>query len=208
MKGRHRTSRPALSRERILAESARVFSRRGYYGTTLDEIAEALGVTKAALYYHVKSKEELLFLCHQRSLDIGVEGFRQANVQTSPPDEQLRIIIAHYIRGMTTELTGNVVLLEEGALAPRHRRQIIARRDQYERELRRVVRQGIDSGVFVACEPKLVAFAVLGAVNWIPKWYTPSGPRSGQEIAEAFATYLVRGLLKSPPAAPLPPVAG
>jgi AcrR family transcriptional regulator len=205
MRRRRRTVRAALSLDRILAESSRAFSRRGYYGTTLDEIADALGVTKAALYYHVKSKEELLFLCHQRSLDIGMDGFRHAQAQSTRPDEQLRIIVEHYIRGMTTELTGNAILLEEEALAPRHLRRIIARRDEYERNLRRVVQDGIDAGVFVACDAKLVAFAILGAVNWIPKWYRASGPRSGKEIAEAFASYLVRGLLTSPPDVSLPP---
>lgn len=201
---RHATRAP-LSLDRILAESARAFSRRGYYGTSLDEIATALGVTKAALYYHVRSKEELLFLCHQRSLDIGMDGLRQAQARGARADEQLRIIIAHYIRGMTSELTGNAILLEEGALAAHHLRRIIARRDEYERALRQVIQSGIDSGVFVACDPKLVAFAILGAVNWIPKWYRASGPRSGKEIAEAFAGYLVRGLLKSPPDTSLPP---
>lgn len=205
MRSGRRSARAALSLDRILAESARAFGRRGYYGTTLDEIADALGVTKAALYYHVKSKEELLFLCHQRSLDIGTEGFRQAQAQSVRPDEQLRIIIEHYIRGMTSELTGNAILLEEEALAPRHFRRIIARRDEYERRLRRVIQQGVEAGVFVACDAKLVAFAILGAVNWIPKWYKASGPRPGKEIAEAFASYLVRGLLKTPADASLPP---
>jgi TetR/AcrR family transcriptional regulator len=188
-----RANRGALSLDRILAESARAFSRRGYYGTSLDEIAAALGVTKAALYYHVRSKEELLFLCHQRSLDIAMDGFRHAQAQAGRADEQLRIIIAHYIRGLTSELTGNAILLEEGALAEHHLRRIIARRDEYERRLRQMIQQGIDSGVFVACDPKLVAFAILGAVNWIPKWYRASGTRSGKEIAEAFSSYLVAG---------------
>jgi TetR/AcrR family transcriptional regulator len=187
-----------LSRERILAVSGRVFNRRGYHGTTLDDIARALGVTKAALYYHVKNKEELLFLCHRRALDIGMEGFARALAQPAPPDEQLRLALAHYIEGMADELEGTVVLLEQGALSPRHHRQIVRGRDAYERTLRRTIADGIAAGVFVPCDPKLVGFAILGAVHWIPKWYHPAGRSPARAIAEAFSSYLVRGLTKQP----------
>ncbi len=187
-----------LSRERILAVSGRVFNRRGYHGTTLDDIARALGVTKAALYYHVRNKEELLFQCHQRALDIAMEGFHRALAQPAPPDEQLRAALAHYIEGMADQLQGTVVLLEQGALSPRHHRQIVRGRDEYERVLRRAIADGVAAGVFVPCDPKLVGFAILGAVHWIPKWYHPAGPSPASEIAEAFAAYLVRGLTKQP----------
>ena len=193
-----RGSRFGLTTEKILAKSGQVFNRRGYGGTTLDDIARALGVTKAALYYYVQSKEEILFQCHQRSLDIGMEGIRQALSRSSAPDEQLKIAIAYYIEGMTDHLRGTAVLLDEGALSPRRHRQIIARRDEYERMLRRIIEEGIAAGVFVPCDPKLVGFAILGAMNWIPKWYNPSGKRSAGEIAEAFSSYLVRALQKRP----------
>ena len=187
-----------LTRERILAVSGRVFNQRGYHGTTLDDIARALGVTKAALYYHVKNKEELLFQCHQLALDIGMEGFHRALAQPAPPDEQLRVALAHYIEGMADQLKGTVVLLEQGALTPRHHRRIVRSRDEYEQALRKMIAGGITAGVFVPCDPKLVGFAILGAVHWIPKWYRPAGSSPAREIAEAFAAYLVRGLTKQP----------
>ena len=187
-----------LTRERILAVSGRVFNQRGYHGTTLDDIARALGVTKAALYYHVKNKEELLFQCHQLALDIGMEGFHRALAQPAPPDEQLRVALAHYIEGMADQLKGTVVLLEQGALTPRHHRRIVRSRDEYEQALRKMIAGGITAGVFVPCDPKLVGFAILGAVHWIPKWYHPAGSSPAREIAEAFAAYLVRGLTKQP----------
>lgn len=199
--------RPNLTLERILAEGARVFNRRGYYGTTLEGIARALGVTKPALYYYVRTKEELVYRCHHLSLDIAHEGVRQAVERTSSPDEQLRIAIAHYIEGMTDQLSATVMLLEEGVLAPRHHRAIIKRRDEYETKLRAIIRAGIDGGVFVPCDPKLAGFAILGAMNWVPKWYSPTGPRSGKEIAEALSTYLVRALQQRPSDTTIPPLA-
>lgn len=175
-----------------------MFNRRGYHGTTLDDIARALGVTKAALYYHVKNKEELLFECHLLAVEIGIEGFRRPGSHRGAPDEQLRAAIAYYIEEMADQLNGTVVLLEDGALSPRLRRLVVARRDEYERLLRQVIARGVAAGVFVPCDPKIVGFAILGAIHWIPKWYTPGGPCSAAEIAEVFAAYLVRGLQAHP----------
>lgn len=198
MRNRRPPSRPRapLTREQILAVSAHVFNQRGYRGTTLDDIARALGVTKAALYYHVKSKEQILFLCHQLALDIAMEGFRRAKALPLPPDEQLRIALTHYIEAMADQLKGTVVLLEQGALSPRLHARIVAKRDEYERTLRGVIAEGIEAGAFMPCDPKIVGFALLGAVHWIPKWYSPTGSRSAGEIAAQFADYLVRGLRK------------
>jgi TetR/AcrR family transcriptional regulator len=193
-------ARGSLTRERILAEAARTFNRRGYYGTTLDGVARALGVTKAALYYHVRSKEELLFQCHQVLVEIALEGVRSARECASAADEQLRLTLTSYIEGILDHLRGSVVLLEHGALTPAHQRHVIAGRDEYERQLREIIARGVRDGVFVPCDPRLVGFALLGAGNWIPKWYSPAGERAPKEIAETFAAYLVRGLQRHPSA--------
>ncbi|MBI2492081.1 MAG: TetR/AcrR family transcriptional regulator [Candidatus Rokubacteria bacterium] len=190
--------RANLSRERILAEAARIFNRLGYHGATLDDVARALGVTKAALYYHVANKEELLFQCCRVPIEIGLEGIRDALAQASAPDEQLRLALARYIEGMTDQLRGSVVILEEGTLSPAHYRWVKDARDEYERLLRGIIERGIAEEVFVPCDPRVVGFAILGAMNWIPKWYHPDGSRTGKEIADAFGSYLVRGLLREP----------
>lgn len=192
------SSRADRTRQKILAESARVFNRRGYHATTLDEIARAIGMTKPALYYYVKSKEDLLFQCHQKALDIATDAVRIAMASAEAADERLRIVLTRYIEGMTAELSGFVVLLHEGALSPPLHRCILEQRDQYEGMLRTIVERGIEAGVFVPCDPKLVCFAILGALNWIPRWYNPEGPASSREIAAAFAEFFVRGLMRQP----------
>jgi TetR/AcrR family transcriptional regulator len=190
--------RPNLTPARILAEAARIFNRLGYHGTALDDVARALGVTKAALYYHVESKEELLFQCCKLPVEIGLEGIRRARMQARAPDEQLRLALACYIEGMTDRLRGSVVILEEGALSAAHDREVKAGRDAYERQLREVIARGVVEGVFEPCDPRVIGFAILGAMNWIPRWFRPEGDRSGKEIAEALSSYLVRGLLRNP----------
>src|SRR3990170_1371543 len=186
--------RQGLSRERILAEAARIFNRLGYHGATLDDVARALGVTKAALYYYVANKEELLFQCCKVPIAIGLEGIRRAQAEAAAPDEQLRRALAAYIEGITDQLRGSVVILEEGTLSAERYREVKAERDEYERQLQGIIARGVADGAFVPCDLRLVGFAPLRAMNWIPKWYRPDGPRSGREIAEIFSSYLVRGL--------------
>ncbi|MBI2206256.1 MAG: TetR/AcrR family transcriptional regulator [Candidatus Rokubacteria bacterium] len=196
--GKRAKARPNVTRERILAESARVFNRRGYDATTLDDIARALGVTKAALYYYVENKEDVLYQCHTKALDLATDAVQTALAQTPAPDEQLRIVFRRYIEGMTDQLAGAVVLLYEGALSPALNRRILDRRDAYERMLRGIVEDGIARGIFVPCDSKLVVFAILGALNWIPRWYDAAGPRAATDIATSFAEFFVRGLSTNP----------
>lgn len=186
--------RHEIRRETILQAAARCFNRKGYRGTTIEDIAQELGVSKAALYYYVKSKEEVLFLCHQASLDLGMEGLRQAEESGGAAGERLRAALRYFIQHTTENLKGGVALLEEGMLGPRLHRQVVRRRDQYEHRLRDLVAEGVATGVFVPCNPKVIVFAMLGAVNWVQKWYSPDGDMAAKDIAETFAAYLVRGL--------------
>jgi TetR/AcrR family transcriptional regulator len=197
-----RKHRHDLRRETILQAAAQCFNRRGYHGTRIEDIAHELKVSKAALYYYVKSKEQLLFECHQASLDISEEGLRRAEERGGTAAEQLTAALTYFIEKTSENLRGCVLLLEDGMLEPRLRRQIIRRRDAFEHRLRDLVREGSASGVFVACDPRMVVFAILGAVNWIQRWYSPAGPATPRRIAEIFAGYLVRGLETMPPATP------
>lgn len=204
MKTTAATPKRTLTLEKILVESAWLFNRRGYHGTSLADIARTFGVSKAALYHHVRSKEEIVFGCYQRAMDIGMEGLRRALSGTTAPAEQLDIALRHYIEGLTDELSGAVVLVDEGALSPEQRATITERRDAYERELRGIIARGVAAGVFAPCDVKMIGFAILGAVNWISKWYDSAGPLSGKEIADVFVSYLVRGLQRDAGPATLP----
>jgi TetR/AcrR family transcriptional regulator len=187
-----------VRRERILQAAARCFSRKGYRGTTIDDIARRLDVSTAALYYYFRSKEELLFACHQMSHDIGMEGLRRAEACGGPADERLRAALRYYIEHTTDEFHGCVASIDEQALSRSRHRQVVARRDEYERNIRRLIDEGVASNVFVRCDVGAVTLAILGAVSWIPKWYQPKGRCSGKEIARIFSTYLVRGLQAAP----------
>jgi TetR/AcrR family transcriptional regulator len=84
--------------------------------------------------------------------------------------------------------------LDLEALSPAHLKAVIVRRDEFDRGVRMVLDEGMANGTFGKADPKFLAFALLGAVNWIPRWFNPDGPASSQEIADRFADYLIAGL--------------
>ncbi|MGZ5129875.1 MAG: TetR family transcriptional regulator [Caldimonas sp.] len=188
-------------REVLLREAAASFNRRGYHGTSLAEIARKLGVTKAALYTYVPSKEELLFYCHDSAMDTAFESLRQARAEGGSGLRKLTATLRRYLEAMLGEEGGYVVLLEENAMKPLHVRAIVKRRDQFEEGLRELVAEGIADGSVVACNPKLAVFMALGALNWGRKWYRPNGTWTGPQIAFALTQMLERSLSSTPAAA-------
>jgi AcrR family transcriptional regulator len=180
----------------ILKSAAAAFRRRGYHGASVDEIASALEMTKGNLYYYFENKEEILYACHDYSLDVLLTLMTEVQSEASSPDDKLRKLILAFIHTMLDELQGTALTLDLQALSPALLKRIIAKRDRFDRGLREIIQQGIDQGLFRAGDPKMIGFAMMGAVNWITKWFDPAGPMSSEQIGQRFAEYLVGGLLK------------
>jgi AcrR family transcriptional regulator len=194
-RSRARSSDAAAStRVDILKAAARSFRRLGYHGATVEEIAAALEMKKGNLYYYFRNKEAILFACHQYSLDRLTQLLDDVERSGRDPADQLRQLIVAFVHTILDELHGTALFLELEALSPAHLKTVIARRDTFERGVRRLVEAGIERGQFIPGNPKLLAFALFGAVNWIPRWFNPKGPASSQQIADLFADFFVRGL--------------
>ena len=185
-------------RVEILKSAAAAFRRRGYHGASMGEIARALHMTKGSLYYYFENKEEILFFCHDYSLDILLELLARVEKEGGSPADKLRELVAAFVHHILDDLRGTAMTLEFQALSPPRLRQVIAKRDRFDRGVRRLLHEGMASGDFARGDPKLLAFAVLGAVNWIPRWFDPRGPASSEEIGRVFAEYLVAGLRPAP----------
>ena len=178
----------------ILKSAAKAFRRLGYHGATVQQIAAALKMKKGNLYYYFKNKEEILFACHQYSLDRLLQLLEEIERGGAPPDEKLRQLIIAFVHTILDELHGTALFLDLEALSPAHLKTVIVRRDQFDRGVRTVLQEGMANGTFANADPKFLAFALLGAVNWIPRWFNPDGAASSQEIADQFADYLIGGL--------------
>ena len=188
----------ALSARRleILKSAAAAFRRRGYHGASVGEIARALRMTKGNLYYYFRDKEEILYVLHDWSLDLLLERLREVEKSQAPAAQKLRQLVQSFAQMIIDELHGTALTMDLQALAPARLRKVIAKRDRFDRGLRDLVREGMDTGAFARGDPKLAAFAILGAVNWIPRWYDPRGEAGSLEIGAAFADLVLDGLRK------------
>lgn len=189
-----RTRQNTSRRAEILRSAVSAFRRRGYHGASVDEIARTLGMTKGNLYYYFRNKEEILFFCHDWSLDILLDRLREVQKEGGPPDRRLRRLIVAFVHMIIDELHGTALTLDLQALSPVHLSRVIAKRDRFDRGLRKIIEDGIASGAFAPGDAKLLTFAVLGAANWITRWYDPKGSATSDEIGNAFAEFLLRGL--------------
>lgn len=181
-------------RTEILHAALRAFRDMGYHGTTLEDIAQQLGVRKTALYHYFPDKEAILYACHREGLE-EVAGL-VARARRSPAyADQLAYVIREHVRVMTDTLEGSSLALEVAALSPAHRAEVIAARDRYEHALREIVRRGVVAGEFRPVDPKLAVFAILGAINWVARWYSPDGSIHPQDLGLHYADHLLRGLL-------------
>ena len=188
----------ASTRVDILKSAAAAFRRLGYHGATVEQIAAALHMKKGNLYYYFKNKEEILFACHQYSLDRLMQLLHEVQHSGVGADEKLRRLVDAFVHTILDELHGTALFLDLEALTPAHLKAAIVRRDEFERGVRQVLEEGMKGGVFADGDPKLLAFAMFGSVNWIPRWFKPEGAASSKTIADLFADFFVAGLRKPP----------
>jgi AcrR family transcriptional regulator len=188
--------RTIVRRAEILRSAAAAFHRRGYTGASVREIADALHMTKSNLYYYFKNKEEILYFCHDYSLDILLDLLTEVDKDHHPPDGKLRRLVEGFVHMIIDELHGNALTLDIQELSPRLLRKVIAKRDRFEQGFRALIQDGIEQGIFLPGDPKLLTFAILGAVNWITRWYDPRGAASSDTIARTFADFVLAGLTR------------
>lgn len=202
-----RSEQRMMKREVLLREAAAAFNRRGYHATSLDELAANLGVTKAALYYYFPNKQKLLMACFERMMAAAFDSLEEALRKGKSGREKLHLAMRLYLQQMIDEMSCCVVITEEHSLLPEDQEAHIKVRDRYEAQLRGLVREGIEDGSIVSCDPKLVVFAVLGAINWVPKWFSHAGPWTSAQLSEALTDLLDRAISTTPAAGLAPSVA-
>ena len=181
-------------RREILDTAIQAFRENGYHATTLEDIADRLGVRNTALYHYFPDKEAILYECHREALVEVMGLLDEAREHSSSPSAQLRYLIRHHVRVMTETLSGSSLAFEVHSLAPEHEAEVIGKRDRYERGLRKVIEAGIEACEFRPVDPKVTVFAILGAINWIARWFNPGGAIRTPALGDAFANHLVGGI--------------
>jgi len=183
-------------RAELVRSAARLFSERGYHGTSMQHLADALGLQKGSLYAHIGSKEDLLLDVVEEGAGRFLERGTQAANEDAPAAQRLRDFLAGHIATVVEHLDAATVFLNEWRyLSPDLRALVQEKRDAYEALIRGIIEEGIANGEFRAdADVRLASLAVLSMGNWIYAWYRPEGELGPQDIGERFADLLVRGL--------------
>jgi AcrR family transcriptional regulator len=186
---------PETKREAVLQTAAQLFLEKSYGRTSLNDVAERLNITKPALYHYFRNKEEILLECYRLGTGLIEEILNDIAPHCGTGLEKVEAFIYSYANVMTVNFGRCVMRLDEGDLSADAVAEVRSYKRKIDRRLRAFVQEGIADGSVAPCDPKLVAFAIAGALNWICMWYEPNGPLSPEEIATQFARTLTRGLV-------------
>lgn len=181
----------ASKRQAVILAAGQAFRRRGYHNASMTEIAKTLGLTKAALYYYVRNKEEVLYECHLMAYDAMDEILRSKPDAASALDK-LEILYIDFVNMLTA--SGVSLLTDVNSLGEENKAEVLARRAKIERKIIRLVRDGQKDGSIRAGDARLHVFFFMGALNWLNAWYDASGRLKGEDIAAHFAIQMRAGI--------------
>lgn len=185
-----------IAKDRIVEKASELFSKSGYYGVTLSDIADSLRVSKSTIYRYFGEKEEILFEIHLRTHESMLEDLQKIAENGDSCENRLRQAIANHVRvasRVRSPTTG--AILQEYALKNRHLRVLIRLRDRYDKMLRDIIEEGIEKGVLVKVDPKIMSFIMIGAANYTQHWYSSKGSLSNEEVVEIITDSLMRAVL-------------
>jgi AcrR family transcriptional regulator len=196
-----------LKKRAILQTAATLFREDGYERTRLDDIARALNVTKPALYYYFKNKEDILVAIQQTGFDEIMTELKALSRGAHSGREILRGVIVRYTNWVASELGTCVIRHFLLKLSADNLVRLRKARRTVEHSIRAIISRGIEDGSLRPCDPWIVATNICGAVNWTAFWYEPgTGRRSASEIGEAYFNLLLDGITARRTSAPHRPV--
>lgn len=190
---RHRSME--RKREAIVKTAAHLFLEHGYQKTSMSLLATRLKITKPALYYYFRNKEEILVECYRTGIAEIESNLDGLSKDAGTGFARLRLYVLAYATVVLTHEFGRcVAMIDDSELSVETRRGVRDLKRRIDASFRRLVVEGIQDGSIADCSPKLVSFAVAGAVNWAGTWYDPTGELSPGQIALAFTEILTGGL--------------
>jgi len=192
--GRKRRAGHALKRDAVILAAARAFRQRGYHNTSLDDLAASLKVTKPTLYLYVPNKEAILFECFRA----GIAPIEATLTECEKSDEPARERLFAFIRGYAAAIVGDfgwcMLRAEDQHLGAAMSRKIKLLKAGIDKRMRALIEAGVADGSIRHCDPRMTAFALAGALNWMGHWYREDASLNPQEIADRFIDVFNRGL--------------
>lgn len=181
----------------IFAAALRLFQQKGYHGASMQDLAAAVGMQKASLYYYFRSKEDLLFMvCERGSHAFTAELNEIVNAPLAPTQKLRRAIEGHLVALCDQLELFTVFLREQKFLSDQQKKRLRGEGKHHAELLEAILEEGVRRGEFRAVEPPVAALAILGMCNWLYEWYSPGGPLTPREIAARFSDMVLSGLAR------------
>lgn len=184
-------------RRQIIDVAASLFDSHGYNNTSMEMLAEAVGIAKPTLYHYFKSKDQLLYRIHDEFISLLMARQREREATDGDPAEQLRWVMRDIMELMDTHRGHVRVFFEHHRELPDDLRAVVrGQRDSYQASVEALVSQGVASGVFRQIDVRLTTLAIFGMCNWSYQWYRRDGRLPAQKIADEFIDLLLNGIGK------------
>jgi len=182
----------------IYRTAAQIILRKGYDATSINDIANALGMTKAGLYHYINGKKELLFDIMNFGLDELDEEVATPAGEIAEPAERLRFIIASHAQLVTRGQGAITILVDEiTALTPAQNRIITRRKREYFNRLRELLNTLKAEGKLQDVDTTVATFSLLGMISWLSRWFRQNGALTQEQVAEQITKIALNGLLRS-----------
>lgn len=190
--------RSSPARAAIFSSATRLFGERGYTGTSMRDIAKAVGLLPGSLYAHIQSKEAVLLEIIEGGVDRFNEAVDDVERQDLPAPDALREAIRRHLAIVADNPQRTLIVFHQWRyLDGENRERLLAKRAHYEQFFLRTLERGTADGDFdPGLDPKVTVLAILGALNWTPEWFSPSGAASATEVADRIADGLLGGALR------------
>jgi AcrR family transcriptional regulator len=186
---------PAKREEEILAAAARIFQRKGYHGTSVRDIADAVGLLKGSLYHYISSKEDLLARLFEGLLEDTVAELDVIARRDASAAERLREMVRAYARAIIANQDAVGLYLREWRSLPAPElANLAARRRRMRTLFSAVIADGARAGELAPGDPNLAALAILGMCNWMYEWYRPAGRLTPDAVIDELAQRAVRSV--------------
>jgi AcrR family transcriptional regulator len=178
--------------------AAEIMCQKGYEGTSMNDIAEAAGLTKAGIYHYIRGKEELLFEIMTYAMDNLDQRIVAPAREVSDAEERLRKIVEGHTKSLIEGVGAITIVLEEmPALTAVHRRIIKARKRAYFDFIRDTLQQLESEGKLRNVNLTTAAFSLLGMILWISRWYRRDGKLSAEQVLKDYVNIAMNGVLKT-----------
>ena len=187
--------------QRLFEEAVQLFNKQGYAGTSIRDLADAVGILPGSVYAHIDGKHGMLV----RLVEHGIDEYLAATANLSgTAEQQLRALIDAHVNVIAANIDLALVVFHQWRhIEGDDRQRILAKRREYEQRIRQIVDQGVRHGEFrTDLDPRVAVLSILGILNWCPEWFSPAGRDPAAAVSKGLAEIILGGVLPDSHAEP------